>query len=64
MPIGILGSLAICTVIYVIVGVVFAGMVPFPVLTKLTESERAEALAVAMTYVKMPSWMVGVVALG
>ncbi len=29
MPIGILGSLAICTVIYVIVGVVATGLVPY-----------------------------------
>ena len=29
MPIGILGSLAICTVIYVIVGLVATGLVPY-----------------------------------
>lgn len=29
MPIGILGSLAICTVLYVLVGVVITGIVPF-----------------------------------
>ena len=29
LPIGILGGLAICTVIYVIVGVVLTGMVPY-----------------------------------
>jgi APA family basic amino acid/polyamine antiporter len=64
MPIGILGSLAVCTVIYVIVSAVFAGLVPYPALTKLTSGERAEALAFAMQYVHMPNWMVGVVALG
>ena len=64
MPIGIIGSLVVCTVIYVIVGAVFAGLIPYPVLAKLNESQRAEALAFAMTYVKMPTWMVGVVALG
>lgn len=30
MPRGILGSLAICTVIYILVGVVMTGMVPYP----------------------------------
>jgi APA family basic amino acid/polyamine antiporter len=64
MPIGILGSLAICTVIYAVVGSVFSGLVPYPVLTRLTETERSEALAVAMQYAHMPSWMVGIVALG
>jgi APA family basic amino acid/polyamine antiporter len=29
MPIGILGSLAICTILYVVVGVVLTGIVPF-----------------------------------
>jgi basic amino acid/polyamine antiporter, APA family len=64
MPIGILGSLIVCTLIYVIVSAVFSGLMPYPALTKLTDSERAEALAVAMQYVHMPNWMVGVVALG
>jgi APA family basic amino acid/polyamine antiporter len=64
MPIGILGSLAACTVIYVIVGAVFSGLVPYTYLTTLDENGRAEALAVAMKYVSMPGWMVGVVALG
>ncbi len=64
MPVGIIGSLAICTVINTIVGGVFSGLVPYPVLAKLTEGERAEALTVAMQYAHMPTWMVGVVALG
>jgi APA family basic amino acid/polyamine antiporter len=64
MPIGILGSLVACTVIYVIVGAVFSGLVPYSFLTTLDENGRAEALAVAMKYVAMPGWMVGVVALG
>src|SRR5204863_4575278 len=29
LPIGILGGLAICTVIYVVVGIVLTGMVPY-----------------------------------
>ena len=64
MPIGILGSLAACTVIYVIVGAAFSGLVPYSHLVKLDSGERAEALAVAMNYVHMPQWMVGIVALG
>jgi len=64
MPIGILGSLAACTVIYVIVGAAFSGLVPYSHLVTLDSGERAEALAVAMNYVKMPHWTVGIVALG
>jgi APA family basic amino acid/polyamine antiporter len=64
MPIGIIGSLILCTFIYVGVAAVFSGLVPYPALVKLDPSRRAEALAVAMEYVAMPSWAVGVVALG
>ena len=64
MPIGIIGSLIVCTVIYVVVGAVFAGMIPYPVVAKFTQGERAEALTAAMRYVSMPNWMVGIVAFG
>jgi basic amino acid/polyamine antiporter, APA family len=64
MPIGILGSLMICTVIYVAVAAVFTGLVPYAELAALDSGKRAEALAVAMQYAKTPPWMVGVVALG
>src|SRR5436853_4696660 len=42
LPIGILGGLAICTVIYMIVGTVLTGMVPY------TELAVADPLAKAM----------------
>lgn len=64
MPIGILGSLAICTVIYVAVAAVFAGLVPYSEMVHLDPSRRAEALAVVMQRVHMPGWAVGIVALG
>ncbi len=64
MPIGIVGSLVVCTVVYAVISAVFSGLVPYPVLAKLDESQRAEALAFAMTYARMPRWMVGVVAFG
>jgi APA family basic amino acid/polyamine antiporter len=64
MPIGILGSLAVCTVIYIVIAGVFSGLMPYSAVVGLDEGQRSEALAVAMTYVKMPGWMVGVVALG
>ncbi len=64
VPIGILGSLAVCTVVYVGVAAVFSGLVPYPALVKLDPSRRAEALAVAMEYVALPPWAVAVVAFG
>ncbi len=64
MPIGILGSLVICTVLYVIVAAVFSGLVPYAEVVKLSSERRAEALAVAMEYARMPGWAVGIVALG
>ena len=64
MPIGIIGSLLLCTVIYVVVAAVFSGLVPYPALVGLDPSRRAESLAVAMEYAAMPNWAVGVVALG
>jgi APA family basic amino acid/polyamine antiporter len=42
LPIGILGGLAVCTVIYVVVGVVLTGMVPY------TELGVADPLAFAL----------------
>jgi APA family basic amino acid/polyamine antiporter len=64
VPIGILGSLAVCTLVYVVVAAVFSGLVPYAALVKLDPARRAEALAVAMEYVAMPPWAVGVVAFG
>jgi APA family basic amino acid/polyamine antiporter len=64
MPIGIIGSLIICTVIYGLIAAVFTGMIPFSALVKTLGSEQAEPLTLAMKYAAMPSWMVWVVALG
>jgi APA family basic amino acid/polyamine antiporter len=64
MPIGIIGSLVVCTIIYALVAAVFTGMIPYPALTGALATEQAEPLTLAMKYVQMPNWMVGVVALG
>jgi basic amino acid/polyamine antiporter, APA family len=54
MPIGILGGLAICTFIYVIVGIVATGLVPY------TELKAADPLARALEVAGLPiaSWFV------
>jgi len=54
MPIGILGGLAICTVIYVIVGAVATGIVPY------TDLKAADPLSRALTLAGLgtASWIV------
>jgi APA family basic amino acid/polyamine antiporter len=64
MPIGIIGSLIVCTIIYAIVAAVVTGMIPYRALTSALSSEQAEPLTLAMKHVAMPNWMVGVVAAG
>jgi len=64
MPIGIIGSLIVCTAIYALIAAVFTGMIPFPALVKTVSSEQAEPLTMAMKFAQMPNWMVGVVAFG
>lgn len=63
MPIGIIGSLVICTIIYMLVAAVFTGMVPFSLLTTADVSAKAESLAFAMRSVDL-SWAAGIVAAG
>jgi basic amino acid/polyamine antiporter, APA family len=63
LPIGILGSLAICTVIYMVVTAVFTGIIPFSYLTSTLSHQKAEPLALAMQYINL-NWATGVVAVG
>ncbi|MFL5542041.1 MAG: amino acid permease, partial [Longimicrobiaceae bacterium] len=57
LPLGILGGLAICTVIYVIVGAVLTGMVKY---TELDPSLHADPLAYALQRVGLSTagWLV------
>ncbi len=57
LPIGILGSLGICTVIYIVVAAVLTGMIPWQQLN------TAEPLSVAMRAVDL-RWAAAVVAFG
>lgn len=57
LPIGILGSLAICTLIYVVVAAVLTGMIP------TSQLNTAEPLSVAMQVVNK-NWAALVVAIG
>src|SRR5512143_3488114 len=50
MPIGIIGSLIICTFVYIVVALVFTGMIPYPALKQTLSSEQAEPLPLAMKF--------------
>jgi len=51
LPIGILGSLALCTLLYVVVSAVLTGMVPY------TELNLAAPMAYAMEKIGAPGWI-------
>jgi len=60
MPIGIIGSLVICTIIYILVTVALTGMMPF---TELKD-KIAEPLVAGLQYNHAAHWLVGLVSLG
>jgi APA family basic amino acid/polyamine antiporter len=66
LPIGIIASLIVCTILYVVVGAVFAGLIPYSELvTKLT-TEQAEPLTMALDRVAPAgtTWPSTIVAFG
>jgi APA family basic amino acid/polyamine antiporter len=67
LPIGIIGSLVVCTFIYIVVALVFTGMIPYDVLVSKLATEQAEPLTMALQYVNIERWgnlLVGIVAFG
>lgn len=58
MPIGILGSLAICTVIYIIVSAVLTGLLPY------TELGTAKPVATALEHYPQLTWLKSIVEIG
>lgn len=65
LPIGIIASLVICTVIYAIVSAVFTGLVSYPELVSRLATEQAEPLTMALQHVApQATWAVGIVAFG
>jgi APA family basic amino acid/polyamine antiporter len=67
LPIGIIGSLIVCTVIYIIVAAVFTGIIPYPALVQTLATQQAEPLILALRYAHIENWeslIVGVVAFG
>jgi APA family basic amino acid/polyamine antiporter len=67
LPIGIIGSLVICTLIYIVVALVFTGIIPYNVLVRRLATEQAEPLTMALQYANIEKWgnlFVGIVAFG
>lgn len=57
MPIGIIGSLAICTILYIAVSLVLTGMVPY------TDLNVSDPVSFAMQIINQ-DWVAGVISLG
>jgi len=65
LPFGIIASLIICTVFYVLVAAVFTGAMPYPELVKRLATEQAEPLTMALNHVAPNArWASAVVAFG
>ncbi len=65
LPIGILASLIICTIIYAVVAAVFTGILPYAELKQRLATEQAEPLTMALQHVApQATWATGIVAFG
>jgi APA family basic amino acid/polyamine antiporter len=65
LPIGIIASLIVCTVFYVVVAAVFTGILPYKELVSRLATEQAEPLTMALDHVAPnQNWATGIVALG
>jgi APA family basic amino acid/polyamine antiporter len=65
LPIGIIASLIICTIIYAVVAAVFTGILPYGELKHRLATEQAEPLTMALQHVApQATWATGIVAFG
>ncbi len=65
LPIGIIASLIICTIFYVIVSLIFTGLISFDALRSRLSTEQAEPLTMALEHASSSlGWAVGIVAFG
>ncbi len=65
LPVGIISSLVICTVLYVAVAAVFTGLIPYPDLIRRLSVEQAEPLTMALQHVAPGAvWASTIVAFG
>jgi APA family basic amino acid/polyamine antiporter len=65
LPAGIIASLVICTILYVVVAGVFTGMVPWETVRAWTAAQRGESLTMALeTVAPQALWQNTVIAFG
>ncbi len=65
VPLGIIASLIVCTVIYIVVAAVFSGLIAYPDLKARLATEQAEPLTMALQQAGPGlGWAVGIVAFG
>ena len=65
LPIGIIASLIICTIFYVVVAAVFTGLIPYHELVRRLATEQAEPLTMALDHVAPDArWASAVVSFG
>ena len=65
LPIGIIASLIICTVFYVVVAAVFTGLIPYNELVRRLATEQAEPLTMALGHVAPDArWASAIVSFG
>jgi APA family basic amino acid/polyamine antiporter len=65
LPIGIIASLIICTIFYVVVAAVFTGVMPYPELVHRLSTEQAEPLTMALRHAAPGArWASAIVDLG
>ena len=65
LPAGIIASLIICTILYILVAAVFTGMVPWETVRAWTAAQRGESLTMALeTVAPQALWQNTVIAFG
>ena len=67
LPIGIIGSLIICTILYIAVAAVFTGIIPYQALVHMLATQQAEPLTLAFQYAniqKNANLFIGIIAFG
>ncbi len=65
LPVGIIASLIICTIFYVVVAAVFTGLIPYHELVRRLATEQAEPLTMALGHVAPNArWASAIVAFG
>lgn len=65
VPIGIIASLIVCTIVYLSVAAIFTGLLPYDVLKAQLANEQAEPLTLALRHIAPhATWINGLIALG